>query len=83
MRESGDPAWRSHPFEDDRLGRLAVSKKGLEERDRLVLQACRAQGVPTAVVMGGGYAENIRDTVDIHFGTIRIAIELATGGTTP
>ena len=29
--------------------------------------------VPVAVVMAGGYARPIQDTVDIHFQTVRIA----------
>lgn len=61
------------PFEGDRLGRLFVSKEGLEERDRIVFQRCREAGVPVAVVMGGGYAPRIEDTVDIHFATVRTA----------
>lgn len=71
------------PFEGDRLGRLAVSKEALRERDRLVLRACREAEIPTAVVMGGGYAENIRDTVDIHFNTIQEAVSLAAGDSNP
>lgn len=72
------------PFEGDRLGRLAVTKEGLERRDRLVLEACRAARLPVAVVMSGGYAFPIEDTVDIHFATVRTAVEVAsrehTGG---
>jgi acetoin utilization deacetylase AcuC-like enzyme len=69
------------PFVGDRLGRLAVSKRGLMERDRLVLDACGDRRIPVAVVMGGGYAEKIQDTVDIHFNTIRVAAALADGRT--
>ena len=61
------------PFVDDRLGRLALSKEGLLARDRLVLDGCRAAGLPVAVVMAGGYAREVRDTVDIHFGTVCVA----------
>jgi len=61
------------PFEGDRLGRLGVSKEGLEERDRIVFDRCREAGIPVAVVMSGGYAPNIEDTVDIHFATVRMA----------
>jgi acetoin utilization deacetylase AcuC-like enzyme len=64
------------PFEDDRLGRLSVSKEGLAERDRLVLGSCRVRGVPVAVTMAGGYARRVEDTVDIHFQSIRHAAEL-------
>ncbi len=61
------------PYEDDRLGRLKVTKTGLLERDRMVLEACRSAGIPVAITMAGGYARNIADTVDIHAGTLRLA----------
>ena len=64
------------PWRDDRYGRLAMSKEGLAERDRLVLAACRDAGVPVAVVMAGGYARNVEDTVDVHVGTLRTAAEM-------
>jgi acetoin utilization deacetylase AcuC-like enzyme len=58
------------PFEGDRLGRLAVSKTGLAERDRLVFEHCAHQGMAVAVTMAGGYAWNVEEVVDIHFQTI-------------
>lgn len=58
------------PFEGDRLGRLCVSKPGLRERDRIVFDACERAGIPVAVVMSGGYAEDVQDTVDIHAATV-------------
>ncbi len=61
------------PFEGDRLGRLAVSKEGLETRDRMVFEACRSRGIPVVVVMGGGYASPIEDSVEIHYATARTA----------
>lgn len=64
------------PFVGDKLGRLSVSKKGLAERDRLVLEACRVRGIPVVATMAGGYAPDIEDTVDIHFQTIQRASEI-------
>lgn len=61
------------PFWGDRLGRLAVSKSGLAQRDEIVFEACQRAGLPAAIVMGGGYAKQIDDTVDIHFQTLKIA----------
>lgn len=61
------------PFADDRLGRLALSKAGLAERDRVVL----ARAEPVAVVMGGGYAKDVADAVDIHAETVRQAVARA------
>jgi len=61
------------PFEHDRLGRLAVTHEGLQTRDTLVLGACARAGVPVAVVMSGGYAQRVEDTVDIHSRTVMTA----------
>jgi acetoin utilization deacetylase AcuC-like enzyme len=64
------------PFEGDRLGRLSVTKAGLAERDRMVLEACGNRGIPVAVTMAGGYARNVEDTVDVHFQSIKRAADL-------
>ncbi len=64
------------PFEGDRLGKLAVSKDGLAERDRLVLEGCAERGIPAAVTMAGGYAREISHTVDVHFQSIMRAATL-------
>ena len=63
------------PYEDDRFSRIALTKKGLAERDRFVFQKCREAGLPVVVTMAGGYARNVEDTVDIHFGTVLAALE--------
>ncbi len=65
------------PFVGDRLGRMGVSKAGLAERDCLVFDTCARSGLPTAVVMAGGYAPNVEDIVDIHFETVRTAARFA------
>jgi acetoin utilization deacetylase AcuC-like enzyme len=67
------------PYIDDRLGRLALTKKGLLKRDRLVIQSCQQAGIPLAIVMAGGYARSIDDSVDIHSNTIRLAAQIADG----
>ena len=64
------------PFEGDRLGRLSVTKSGLAERDRMVLETCRDCGIPVAVTMAGGYARDVGDTVDVHFQSIKRAADL-------
>jgi acetoin utilization deacetylase AcuC-like enzyme len=64
------------PFEGDRLGRLRLTKEGLAARDRMVFELCASAGVPVAVTMAGGYARRIEDTVDIHFRTVALAVEL-------
>ena len=59
------------------MGRLCVTKAGLAERDRIVLEGCGARGIPVAVTMAGGYSENVPDTVDVHFQSISRAATLA------
>jgi len=63
------------PYEGDRLGRLSLTKAGLAARDDLVFSTLRAAGIPVAVTMAGGYASDIRDTVDIHVTTVRRALD--------
>ena len=58
------------PYRGDRLGRLAVTKAGLGQRDDIVFDACQRAGIPVAVVMSGGYARDVSDTVDIHEATV-------------
>ena len=60
------------PYEGDRLGRLALTKAGLAERDRHVRDVLRAEGVPVCVTLAGGYAEDVRDTVAINLETVRV-----------
>jgi acetoin utilization deacetylase AcuC-like enzyme len=63
------------PYQGDRLGRLALTKAGLADRDRLVLGMCRRAGIPVATVMAGGYGRRVQDTVDIHLQTVRLALQ--------
>lgn len=62
------------PYEHDRLGRLRLSKRGLLDRDRLVLDAARSAGVPLAIVLGGGYSADLEAIVDIHAATVLAAV---------
>jgi acetoin utilization deacetylase AcuC-like enzyme len=61
------------PYEDDQLGGLAMSKPGLRARDRMVMTACARAGVPLVVLLAGGYARHLQDTVDIHYTTFEEA----------
>ena len=85
-----DALWRHHaqappglifyvagadPHEGDRLGRLKLTTAGLAERDRRVLTAARERRIPVALSMAGGYGRVVEDTVQVHLGTIRAAIE--------
>lgn len=65
------------PHRGDRLGRLSLSKAGLENRDRMVMEVCLQSNLPVAVVMSGGYGKDVTDTVDIHYQTVCVAVEYA------
>jgi acetoin utilization deacetylase AcuC-like enzyme len=65
------------PFVGDRLGQLALTKAGLAQRDRAVLETCRRHGLPLSVAMAGGYAPDVDDIVDIHAETVRLAAHAA------
>lgn len=61
------------PFQDDQLGGLRLTRHGLRCRDRMILQAARDAGAPVAVVLAGGYARSIEDTIAIHVATVEEA----------
>jgi acetoin utilization deacetylase AcuC-like enzyme len=61
------------PFEGDRLGRIKMTIDGLRRRDEIVMRACAGTGLPVAVSMSGGYANDIDAIVTIHTNTIRTA----------
>jgi len=60
----------------DKLGKLALSKEGCMERDRMVLQCCKDHRIPVQVSMGGGYSPGIKDIVDAHCNTFKIGLDL-------
>jgi acetoin utilization deacetylase AcuC-like enzyme len=60
------------PFEGDRLGRLSLTKDGLRRRDERVLGRLRAEGATVVVVLAGGYARDVADTVDINAATAAV-----------
>lgn len=65
------------PHVNDKLGRLTLTAGGLAQRDRMVLSACRAAGLPVAVTMAGGYGRDIHETVSLYRQTVEIAAEFA------
>jgi len=57
----------------DALGRLALSRAGLQARNNAVYSACLAAGAPLVVSMGGGYAKPIERSVEAHADVFRAA----------
>ncbi len=54
------------PHRDDRLGRLNLTDEGLAARDRFVVRAVRARGLPIVGVIGGGYTHDVEALANRH-----------------
>lgn len=61
------------PFVGDRWGKMGLTKAGLRKRDGAVLNAIVSAEMPLAICMGGGYAKQISDIVDIQAATVQLA----------
>jgi acetoin utilization deacetylase AcuC-like enzyme len=57
------------PYFDDQLGGLSLTMEGLLARDRTVIEAAVRRRIPIAVVLAGGYAARVEDTVRLHVQT--------------
>jgi acetoin utilization deacetylase AcuC-like enzyme len=57
------------PAMGDRYGRLALSEKGLRERDRYVVAESLSRGVPVVLLLAGGYAATTARTAQLHANT--------------
>ncbi len=64
------------PHVSDRLGKLALTDRGLFCRDMQVLSTCVRAGYPVAYVIGGGYAADLDSLVYRHSLVFRAANEV-------
>ncbi len=60
----------------DKLGKLYLSKTACKTRDQFVFEQCIMSNIPVQVSMGGGYSPDIKDIVEAHCNTYRVANEL-------
>jgi len=60
----------------DKLGKLALTKNACKERDGFVFEQCITNHIPVQVSMGGGYSPQIRDIVEAHCNTFKVAGEM-------
>ena len=60
----------------DKLGKLCLSKEECAARDRFVFEQCKQHHIPVQVSMGGGYSPQIKDIVDAHCNTFRLANDI-------
>jgi acetoin utilization deacetylase AcuC-like enzyme len=63
-------------LDTDKLGKLAVTREGCKQRDRLVLQLAKQNKIPLVASMGGGYSPDFRDIIEAHANTYRLAQEI-------
>jgi acetoin utilization deacetylase AcuC-like enzyme len=63
-------------LKSDRLGKFDLSKEACKARDRFVFEQCIAHKIPVQVSMGGGYSPDVKDIVDAHCNTYRVANDL-------
>jgi acetoin utilization deacetylase AcuC-like enzyme len=63
------------PYREDQLGGLSLTLEGLKRRDRLVIETALREGTAVAIVLAGGYAVHLEDTVTIHANTAKVAKE--------
>jgi acetoin utilization deacetylase AcuC-like enzyme len=61
------------PYYEDQLGGLCLTLDGLAKRDRMVIDAALAEAGAVAIVLAGGYAANVADTICIQANTAKIA----------
>jgi len=57
----------------DRFGKLKVSADGCKKRDEYVFTQLRNNHIPCTVAMGGGYSTDVRQIVEGHCNTFRVA----------
>ncbi len=54
------------PHVEDKLGKLALTDRGIFQRDKLVLDQCIVRGYPVACVVGGGYSDDVDRLAQRH-----------------
>ena len=63
-------------LENDKLGRLSLTINGCKERDRFILEICKNNSIPVQVSMGGGYSMVLKNIIEAHSNTFRLAQEI-------
>jgi len=63
-------------LENDKLGRLSLTINGCKERDRFILEICKNNSIPVQVSMGGGYSVILKNIIEAHSNTFRLAQEI-------
>ena len=64
------------PLERDHFGRLSLTLAGLRERDRIVLETVKQWNKPITLLLSGGYAPTLNETVTAHAQMFDVAQEM-------
>ena len=59
----------------DRFGRLALSLQGLRKRDETVIKFATEQHIPLVLLLSGGYAPTVQETVLAHSQQFEAAVQ--------
>ncbi len=60
----------------DKLGKFQLSLEECRQRDKFVLDLVHKNQIPVAIALGGGYSPDIKDIVEAHCNTFRLALDL-------
>jgi acetoin utilization deacetylase AcuC-like enzyme len=60
----------------DKLGKFQLSLEECKQRDKVVLELVHKNRIPVAIALGGGYSPDIKDIVEAHCNTFRLALNL-------
>tara|TARA_B100000575_G_scaffold288375_1_gene288284 strand:+ start:22 stop:924 length:903 start_codon:yes stop_codon:yes gene_type:complete len=63
-------------LDNDKLGRLSLSIDGCKKRDKYILEFCKNNSIPVQVSMGGGYSLVLKNIIEAHSNTFRLAQEI-------
>lgn len=64
------------PYKDDPYSPLLLDHDALKERDRIVFEFCKKEGIPVAWVLAGGYTEDTSKVVQVHVNTFHTCVDV-------
>ncbi|MBK7007354.1 MAG: histone deacetylase [Saprospiraceae bacterium] len=62
----------------DKLGRLNLTEQGCKRRDEIVFSCAHKYQIPVVVTMGGGYSPLLKNILNAHVNTFKMAKEVYT-----
>jgi len=66
------------PLETDHFGRLSLTSKGLQKREEMVISRVIRLDFPLVLLLSGGYAPTLRQTVEAHALMYKFALQQIT-----